>query len=340
MKSSEYWQKRSEQIAKDQYDKADQYLSKLGSEYGRAMQEIQRNIEVFYQRYATNDEISLADTRKILQGKELNEFKMTLEEFTRKAKNNADGRWTKELNNVYYRTRISRFEALKVQVRQQVELLAGSRQKGARELLGDIYEDTYYRTMFELQKGTGIGVNFARLDQEGMDKVLSTEFAESNWSKRIWGDRNKLTRELQTKLSQSFIRGDSVDRTIKDVSARFNVSRSNAERLIETETSFFTGQATLSSYKESGIVKKYEVLATLDNRTTEICQQMDGKVFPNNQAEVNINYPPFHVRCRTTVMPYFDDDFDEGERIARDEDGSTYYVPNDIKYPDWKKKYV
>src|SRR5690606_29945855 len=112
--------------------------------------------------------------------------------------------------------------------------------------------DTYYRTMFEIQKGTGIGASFARLDEAGMEKVLGTEFAGSNWSKRIWGDRDKLASELHTKLTQTFIRGDSVDRTLRDITERFNVSRSNARRLVQTESAFFTEQATMDSYKETG----------------------------------------------------------------------------------------
>lgn len=339
MKSSEYWQKRSEQIANRQFTKADGYASSLGREYGRAMQDIQRNIEIFYQRYAINGEVSMAEARKLLSGKELTEFKMTLEEFTAKAKNNADGRWTKQLNAVYYRIRVSRYEALQLQIRQQVELMAGNRQKGVRELLGDTYEDTYYRTLFEIQKGTGFGASFARIDSEGLGKVLQTEFAGSNWSKRIWGDRDKLAGELRTKLAQSFIRGDSIDRTVKDLSERMGVSRSNAERLVQTESAFFTGEATAAGYEESGVVDQYEILATLDNRTSAICQSMDNRVFDLSAREVNINYPPFHARCRTTVMPYFDDEIDAGERIARDDDGSNYFVPGDINYPDWKKKY-
>jgi hypothetical protein len=37
-------------------------------------------------------------------------------------------------------------------------------------------------------------------------------------------------------------------------------------------------------------------------------------------------------------VPYFEDDF--GERAARGADGKTYYVPSDMKYPDWKKIFV
>lgn len=340
MKSSEYWQNRSEQVANRQYKKADGYSASLGREYGRAMQGIQRDVEVFYQRYATNDEVSMSEARKLLTRTELKEFKMTLEEFTSKAKNNADGRWTKQLNAVYYKTRVSRYEALQLQIRQQVELMAGSKQQGTSGLLGDIYEDTYYRTLFELQTGTGLGTSFARINTEGLDKILSTEFAGSNWSKRIWGDRDKLTSELRTKLAQSFIRGDSSDRTIKDLAERMGVSHSNAERLVQTESAFFVGQATMDGYKASGVVDQYEILATLDNRTSRICRSMDGRRFRVSEQEVSVNYPPFHARCRTTTVPYFEDEIDVGERIARDEGGQTYFLSGDITYPQWKKKYA
>lgn len=47
---------------------------------------------------------------------------------------------------------------------------------------------------------------------------------------------------------------------------------------------------------------------------------------------------PFHANCRTTTIPYFDDEFNEGEmRAARGEDGKTYDVPADMTYSEWKK---
>ncbi len=43
--------------------------------------------------------------------------------------------------------------------------------------------------------------------------------------------------------------------------------------------------------------------------------------------------PPFHVYCRSTTVPAFDDEFDLiGERAARGEDGNTYYVPSTMTY--------
>ncbi|MBB6632772.1 ADP-ribosyltransferase [Cohnella thailandensis] len=340
MKPADYWQRRSEEVAARQFAKADAYDATMQREYARAAEEIQRAIEVFYQRYAENGEVSFAEARRQLSGRELGQFKLTLEEFIEKAKDNADGRWTKQLNEAYYRVRVSRYEALMTEVRQSVELLAGKRQAGTGELLGDVYTDTYYRTIFELQKGIGIGATFAKIDQEGLQTVLGTEFAGSNWSKRIWGYRDKLVTELRTKLAQAFIRGESAEKTIQDVSARMDVSYSNAERLVQTESAFFAGQATMAGYKASNVVDDYELLATLDNKTSETCRAMDGKVFKLSEMEVGVNYPPLHARCRTTTVPFFEDEIDPGERIARGEDGMTYTVPGNMTYEDWYEKYV
>jgi hypothetical protein len=82
-------------------------------------------------------------------------------------------------------------------------------------------------------------------------------------------------------------------------------------------------------------------VATLDSRTSEICQEMDGKTFRMSEWEVGVNAPPFHVNCRTTTIPYFDDEFSNtGKRAARGEDGKTYYVPADTTYKEWEKAYV
>ena len=52
--------------------------------------------------------------------------------------------------------------------------------------------------------------------------------------------------------------------------------------------------------------------------------------------EPGVTAAPFHVFCRTTSVPYFEDDFYGGERAARGEDGKTYYVPDNMKYKDWE----
>ena len=57
-----------------------------------------------------------------------------------------------------------------------------------------------------------------------------------------------------------------------------------------------------------------------------------------------VTAPPFHPNCRSVTVPYLDDEFreifGEGERAARDENGKTVSVPEDMTYPEWKKVFV
>lgn len=338
MKPKSYWQKRSEQLHNEQFKKTDKYIgSTLKREYDRAMTSIRRDIEVFYQRFATNNEIDLAEARKLLNSDQLKEFKMSLEEFTDLAKNNPDGRWTKILNNVYYKVRVTRLQALQIQIEAAIQSVNMKQNEQMTELLGDIYTDTYYRTIFEIQKGLGMGTTFAKVGDA--QKIVRQPWLEENFSKRIWKDNSKLVQQLQTLFTQSLIRGDSSDYTAKVIAERMGVGYRAAQRLVRTEASHIQNEASFAGYKASGVVQKYEFLATLDSRTSSICRSMDNEVFTLSEKEIGVNFPPLHANCRSTTVPYFDDEINPGERIARDSRGS-YMIPANLSYREWLEKYA
>ena len=117
-----------------------------------------------------------------------------------------------------------------------------------------------------------------------------------------------------------------------------NVSKNRGRSLARTEINHLCNQANLDVYKACGI-EKYQFLATLDMRTSEICRGMDGFIGNVTQAKVNVNYPPMHVNCRSTTIPYFEDD-DTLDRIAKDEDGNNIKVPRRMTQEEWIKKYA
>ena len=107
-----------------------------------------------------------------------------------------------------------------------------------------------------------------------------------------------------------------------------------------TEEAYFSSAAQKEAFDELG-VEQYEIIATLDSHTSDICRSLDGKVYPMKDYEAGVTAPPFHVWCRSTTAPYFEDDFGEiGGRAARDEEGNTYYVPADMTYAEWEKAFV
>ena len=209
--------------------------------------------------------------------------------------------------------------------------------------MGDLFESGYYHTAYELQKGFNIGWDIAGLDQSQIEKVLAKPWAVDgkNFSERIWGNKQKLISEVHGELTQNIMLGADPQKAIDSLAKKMKTSRYNAGRLIMTEEAYFSSAAQKDCFEELG-VEQFEIVATLDSHTSDICRSLDGKHFPMKDYQPGVTAPPFHVFCRSTTVPYFDEDFgDIGERAARDEEtGKTYYIPDDMNYQDWKETFV
>lgn len=341
MKHKDYWRKRFEQLEEAQNNKSVKYYLELEKQYKLAINSIEKDILAWYNRFAKNEGISLLEAKKLLNTRELEEFKWSVEEYIKYGKENAiNQKWMKELENASARVHITRLEALKLQIQQQVEVLYGNELDGIDKLMRDIYTSGYYHTAFNVQQGVNVGWSLMSLDTNRINKIISKPWATDglNFSERIWGKyRPTLVNELHTKLTQSIIRGENPKNLVNDFAKRFNVSKSQAKNLIMTESAFFASASRKDCFSDLE-VEKYEIIATLDLRTSNICRELDGKIFDMKDYQVGITAPPFHCRCRTTTAPWFEDE--EGYRAAKGEDGKTYYVPSSMKYNEWYEKYV
>lgn len=342
-KSKDYWRGRFELLEDTLHKDAESCLPEIDKIYRMAQRDIEKDILRWYQRLAKNNEVSMAEARRLLSADELEEFKWTLEDYIKHGKENAiDQRWVKQLENASAKYHISKLEALKLQVQQSLELIYGNQLDMLDEQMRRQYQEGYYRTAFEVQKGFSVGIPLASIDQNKLDKLIKKPWAPDgkNFSDRVWQNKVKLVSEIHTELTRMCITGASPDQAIKNIAKKMNTSRYNAGRLVMTEAAYFSSVAEKDSFNDLG-VEQYEILATLDSHTSAICQEMDGKVFDMKDYEAGVTAPPFHVWCRSTTVPYFNDEFTAGEmRAARGADGKTYHVPADMKYPEWKKQFT
>lgn len=337
----EYWKKRFEALEDKQYQESEAYYRDVEEQFRKVCNGLTLDIERWYQRLADNNDISLAAAKRLLKKGELDEFLWSVEEYIQKGEENSvDQRWMKELENASARHHISYLEAMKLQVRQYGELLAATMENGLTEYLHKTYSEQYYRTAVEITNGTQVGINLTRLDEKKIDAAIRYPWASDgkSFSDRIWSNKERLVQKLHTELVQNLIRGESPRTAIAQIAAEMNTSKKNAGRLIMTESAAISSRAHSQCFKELG-VKQYEIVATLDSHTSEICREMDGRVFDLKDYEEGLTAPPFHPWCRTTTVPHFDDEFTVGEqRAARDEEtGKTVYVPAGMKYEEWKK---
>jgi SPP1 gp7 family putative phage head morphogenesis protein len=344
MNNGEYWKKRFELLEQAAHRQGVQCYADIEKQYRQAQKTLEGQIAAWYQRFASNNGITLAEARRMLDAKELAELKWDIYDYIRYGEENAiSGTWVKQLENASARFHISRLEALKLQTQQNVEVMFGNQLDSIDSTMRNVYKSGYYHTAYEIQKGVGVGWDFSTLDDRQISKVINKPWAVDgkNFSERIWGNRQKLVNELNNTLTQNIILGKDPQKAIDEIARKMNTSKTNAGRLVMTEEAFFSSAAQKDCFDELD-VEQFEIVATLDSHTSDICRGMDGKHFPMSEWKVGVTAPPFHVHCRSTTVPYFGDKFDAvGERAARDEEtGKTYYVPADTTYKDWKKAFV
>lgn len=343
MNNAEYWKLRFEQLEQAQNQKGVKAYADIERQYKEAQKQLEGQIARWYQRFATNNGISLAEARQYLKGADLKEFKWDVQEYIKYGQDNAlNSGWMKELENASAKYHISKLEALKVQTQHSLEVMYAKQFGTMHGALSDAFESGYYHTAYELQHGFNVGWDIAGLDQAQIEKVLAKPWAADgyNFSERIWGNKNKLISEVHNELSRNIMLGADPQKAIDSLAKKMNTSKNNAGRLVMTEEAYFSSAAQKDCFESLG-VEQYEIVATLDSHTSDICRSLDGKHFPMKDYQPGVTAPPFHVYCRSTTVPYFDEQFDIGERAARDEaTGKSYYIPDDMNYQEWKENFV
>lgn len=342
MTNAEYWKQRFTQLEAAQNRKGATAYLEMEKQYKAAQNELEAQIARWYQRFADSNGISLAQAKQWLKGQDLAEFKWDVKEYIKYGKENAiNGAWMQELENASSKFHISRLEALQIQTQNSLETMFAQQMGTMKKALSDVYASGYYHTAYTVQQGFGLGWDIAGLDQAQIEKVLSKPWAVDgyNFSTRIWNSKTKLIGEVHNELSKNLLTGADPQKAIDSLAKKMGTSKSNAGRLVMTEQAYFSSAAQKDCFNDLD-VEEYEIVATLDSHTSDICRSLDGKVFKMSDYKPGVTAPPFHVYCRSTTAPHFKDNFDAGERAARGADGKTYYVPDDVTYSEWKRVFV
>lgn len=336
-----YWEERFKRLKTAEMRKAERANADLARVYRETLRQLRAEVEQWYDRFAKENKISLAEARRILDNRELKEFKMTLADFIKEAKRlDLDPAHIRRLENASMRVRLTRSQEIYLKTAQYVEKLAKTQGWQLSGLMREVYTDSVYKTAYETQKVTGFE-NFRAVRERQIEEAISKPWAPdgADFSSRIWKNKTQLINSLQTDITQSLMTGTSTAQLSEKIAARFNTSYNQAYRLVETETAYIQERAMLDTYDELGL-EQYQICAVLDSKTSEICQDLDGKVFDRKDAKPGITMPPFHCHCRSTTVPYIEGLLDDGGRVARDpETGKTVEIP-DMTYKEWKEKYV
>ena len=316
---------------------------RMRTAYQSAIDELQKELDDFYEKYATNNKIDLQVAKQKLSLSDSENVKDLAEQYKQLlSKKNIGVRTQKKLDEIAAKTKVSRLEQLLVNCTKQAAEV-GMKAKDEMIDVGSLmYKDGFGHTMFNIQKTVGMGVNFNMPSARVIKTASNVEWLGATFTDRTGYTLDRLTNNIEQIIPQLFIQGKNADEFGKAIAKQFNMSENAAKRDMRTLTTLITNQASILAYNNCEMVDEFEFVATLDGRTSDKCRAMDGKRFKLNEAAPFINQPPLHYNCRSTTIPYFEDldEYNPSERVARDEQGKTYMVPANMSYREWCTKHA
>lgn len=338
MRSDLYWEERAlqrEEYARRASTRA--IKTKTVKLYAKAQKDLDARINRIFSRYAANGELTPEEARRMLNTKEA-EAEL---EALRKELNNIKDPVIKRkalarLNAPAYAARINRLEALKANIETETALLADREKRELKRLLEDVSGDTYYRSIYDTQIGTGLGFEFSVLPKGAVNTIVNDRWKGANFSDRIWQNTSALANSAYGIVARGIMTGAGPQVMARQLADAMQSGMYSSMRLIRTETNRVHNAAEKAAYEEEGITE-YRFLATLDGRTCDVCGALDGKTFPVSEAKEGINYPPLHPNDRCTTMAVIEgQNRAELKRRALDlETGKTVLIPAETTYEEW-----
>lgn len=339
MPNDTYWLNRAKQDHKELYKSIDELDAFVALTYLDSLDDIEKAIAYFYAKYAKENSMTLADAYMYLNKKEMkvfkNDIKWYIAEIERLGETTEAEDLLKELNALSINQRITRLQSIQAHMTAKIGQTSLEALDKFENGLKELYSDAYYRTSFTIEQAAGIGSTFFKINDDLVKKSLKEPWSGANFSERLWTNKTKLVRTLKKELVQGFAQGKDVQTMTRNIAKQMDVSVKQASVLVQTESAYIIGKASNDSRSRYG-VKRYKILATLDLRTSKTCKEQDGEIYTTEEYAPGVTASPFHPRCRSTEITYFDDNI--GERIARDSNGKTYYVQNDMTYKEWYEK--
>lgn len=327
VKTSNYWDKRAIKRLSEAEKTSDVYIGRIKKIYEQAYKDINLEIEKIYKNYSKETGLDVQKLKELLTR---SETKKTWEQMKRQGLD----KYIKD----NYKSRISRLEQIQAQIYAKAKQIYPKEQLEQAMCYKGVINDSYYKAIYDTQMGTGYDFSFNKIDKNMTTALLNENWSGVNYSQRIWGNTDILADSLSQVLGGALLSGQSIEKTTKQIRDRFNVGKYYAERLVRTETNHFNNEADAMAYEEMGI-DKYVFVATLDSRTSEICQNHDGKVYDYKDKETGVNFPPLHPNCRSKTRGYLGEEMEKQlKRRARNPvTGKTEIIDN-INYNDWKKR--
>lgn len=238
-----------------------------------------------------------------------------------------------------------RLANLEQSIFSEVNRLTGSTGLKLKSAAGQVYQETFYRTAFNLESTLQTKLGFGLLNPNTIKRAVDNPLdrygtgARKNtlgFLMRNSANTARLKEQIRGEITQGLIRGQPYQSVAKAIKEKMDIGAKQAQRIAQTEMHRTQTQGRLDSLEHAraaGVEMVYQWVATLDTRTRETHQVYDGmKTEPAEYPEPSkFNLPGIglvdgpgmtgvaseDINCRCTMIGVIPG-FEPTERRARD----------------------
>ena len=312
MLTSKYWEDRyrAEEKARELADKRVAY--QLQGVYQQHANNIQKEIDSFWQRYADKEGITKLEAKQRadrldmvnveFKAKQLVERANLLRQRGQKVTSNDFTKAENDLMRLYnLKMKTSRLEVLQANIKlHQYDLALSEFEIIDKHLTESIRRENLFSAgVLNMTLG---GFEASKVSA---DTIIYANFNNATWSSRVWERQSELRDIVKKGVADTVLRGKGTNLLINQLRKEFDVSYSYARRLAVTESARVYSEAQKANYEANG-VEWFEVMTEL--KACKICQPFNGKIFKVSDLVPALNAPPFHPNCRCTTVPHFKKD--------------------------------
>lgn len=295
--SQEYWNERARQDKIKVIKTAEYGVDNLKKLLKKNLDSVEKQIKEFYNKYG--------DEGKYAESLSYAEFQKYKARLRLKAKQNPQDKTLQRLaKQDIPKYRIDRLRALQTDLQIQLTEATRGQEAGIYKTLKDVAKVSQATTTLRFKKT--LDVAFDKIASRKLEKILSSDWVGNmNWSERLWKDREVVGKKVTDILEEGIPQGKSMQSMARDLKNETGVLFRDAFRLIRTESAHVDGEVLLESFKQAKAelgYTKYIFDATIDNRTSEICEHEDNKSYYIDEAVIGENFPPLHPNCRSTAV--------------------------------------
>lgn len=176
-------------------------------------------------------------------------------------------------------------------------------------------------------------------------RPMQGKFLREWWSGLQAGTQGRVMQSFRIGVAS----GRSVSQMVGDLGPLLQTTKREAATIVRTAVRHVAAQAHAETYKENqDVIKGERWLSTLDHRTSDICQSLDGEEFKVGEGI----YPPAHHQCRSVRVPITKSFKEMGINLKEPppstraakiygKDGIKAVngrVPTTMKYGDWLRR--